>query len=174
MDVIWSAIERIASGWVVLILWVIVIVYYWYFFARNNFGVKTFDARWEGFGPRRVPKILADFTDDNLLLYRRQASTVDMLFPVLYSIAGAAAMVFFGLSPRFQWLILLPFAMAVCDYIENWSVIRVIDAFRAKQDLGSWPAVLVVAQRLKFLFFGATFAVLIVLGAMWAWRELRG
>jgi hypothetical protein len=173
MDAIWSAVARIANGWVVLILWIVVILYYWYFFARTNFGVKTFDARWEGFGPRRVPEILADFTDDNLLLYRRQASSVDMLFPILYSVAAAAAMVFFGLSTRFHWLILLPFAMALFDYIENWSVIRVIDAFRAKRDLGTWPVILVVAQRLKFLFFGATFAVLLILGGMRAWRALR-
>ena len=172
VDSLWELIARFANLWTVIILWVIVIAYYFIFFYGKDYGAKTFDSRVSVFRPSEVESILGTFDPEKLPAYRSQAATVDMFFPVLYSIAAAALIVHCSPHLRFRWLVLLPFAMALFDWLENISVITIIGRY-GKSSLGNWPTMLVIAQRLKFLFMGATLVIMAIALGGCLWRTFR-
>ena len=177
VDWVWQAVASIASWWMLAVLAALVVFFALALFAprrRSYLPARTFDGRAEGFRPSQVETILSDFNPTQLQTYLNQARGIDMVFPILYSVMGAMAIVLF--APRlqgFRWLVLLPFLMALADYVENVCVITVIGRHRRGQSFGGVDNVLALATPTKYVFFGASSVALLLLIVSWAIRALR-
>lgn len=167
IDWAWEAVGNIAAWWILAALIAVVLAFWfgWFVPKKKAFGnATTFDARIGGFRPSDAATILSEFTPEALKTYEFQARVVDMLFPIFYALM-AAVWIRLCAPERTQlrWLILLPFAAALFDWLENISVVSVIRRFRKNPaDLGSAPVLLTIAQRLKWLLFGALLVVLVI------------
>jgi hypothetical protein len=178
VDQVWQVVGTMANKWSFLALLGIVLLFWFGYFARQKrrfAPLRTFDNRAEGFRPSEAGAILGDFERaGHLQAYLNQARGIDMLFPVFYSLLGAVSI--YLAAPHLtglRWLVLLPFAMALFDWLENFCVITLVGRYRSDPArLGSWPTMLFIAQRLKFLFMGATLAAIAVLSFGWARRKL--
>ena len=176
VDWVWQCCARFANGWVVLALLALVVIYFVTYFvprAKKYRPAQTFDSRAGGFRPSEVDDILAEFDRvGHLQTYLDQARIGDMIFPLIYLAAATTTIVY--LSPpgaHLRWLVLLPFAMAIADWIENLCVAAVIGRYRRKQPYGSLPVVLLIAQRVKWLLWGAVLVATIVLAIGWVRRR---
>ena len=168
IDWIWSAVGNTASWWVLGVLVLIVLAFWlgWFAPKKKAFGdAETFDAMIGGFKPSAAADILRKFTPEALKTYEFQARVVDMLFPIFYALAIAVWIRLCGPDrPELRWLIVLPFSAALFDWLENLSVASLISRFRKNpDDLGNVPTLLFIAQRLKWLHFGALVIVLVVI-----------
>jgi hypothetical protein len=72
-------------------------------------------------------------------------------------------------APR--WLVLLPFAAALADYVENLSVVSMIGRRLAGRELGPIAGVGSAASRLKHFLLLITVLVLLGLAACGVWRR---
>lgn len=177
VDPVWGAVASIASWWLLAVLVVLILIFWFGLFAprqRAYLPARTFDGRKEGYRASQIDGILREFSDEGLQTYLTQASVIDMIFPILYSLAAAIAILLF--APRlegFRWLILLPFLTALADYIENFCVITVIGKHRRGQEAGSAGSVLAMATRVKFILWGAMLVALAVLVVGWVVRAAR-
>ena len=179
VDQVWQVVGTMANKWSFLALLAIVLLFWFGYFERQKrrfAPARTFDGRAEGFRPTQeeVGRILGEFeTAGHLQAYLNQARGIDMIFPVFYSLLGAIAI--YIAAPHLtglRWLVLLPFAMAIFDWLENLAVIAVIGRFRSNpNDLGTWPILLFIVQRLKFLLMGAVLVAVVVLSIGWARRK---
>lgn len=172
----WEAVGSIANKWVFVALFATALVFWFGYFERQKkkyAPARTFDGRVEGFRPSQAREILAEFTPEALNAYLFQARVVDMIFPIVYSMTAAVAIRLAAPNlTGLRWLILLPFVTAIFDWMENICVAIVIGRFRANPDkLGSVPTVLLVAQRAKWMMFGAVMVVVAVLAVGWARRR---
>lgn len=180
VDQVWAAVGLMANKWALVALVAIVVVIWVGYFERQKkrfAPLRTFDARAEGFRISEVRDILGQFqTAGHLPAYLNQARGMDLIFPIFYSLLGAVAIYLAAprLSATLRWVILLPFAAALFDWIENACIIALIGRYRrdANADLGVWPTLLFIAQRAKFLFFGAVLVVLVILAVGWVRRRL--
>ncbi len=175
IDWIWNCIGRIANGWVLLALFVAVVLFWLLYFLptqKKYRPARTFDGRAEGFRPSDAHAILEEFDQaGHLQTYLNQARAVDMIFPVVYALMFAVAIRFFAPHlTNLRWLILLPFVMALFDWIENLCVVTLIGRYRANKPFGGMPVLLLIAQRLKFLLWGAVIVVTVVLLVGWVRR----
>ena len=176
VDQIWQVVGTMANKWSFIALLVIVLLFWFGYFERQKrryAPLRTFDGRAEGFRPTQdeVVRILGEFEEKGQLqAYLIQARGIDMIFPVFYSLLGAIAI--YIAAPHLtglRWLVLLPFAMAIFDWLENLCVIAAIGRYRSdRAKLGSWPMLLFIAQRLKFLMLGAVLVTVAVLSIGWA------
>jgi hypothetical protein len=179
---LWNAIARIASVWLFLALIVIYVVCSQGFnhFRDQYAPARGFDAR--GFyKPSSAPAILTRF-GSQLGVYLRQESTLDLAFPIVYSLLYAVGIVWLGkktAAPR--WLIVLPFAAALFDYCENFAVINMILRYRRTQKVPAaleWMAS--IATPVKTVLFIGSAAVVVVLAvirvarAVQRWRKSEG
>lgn len=180
VDQVWAFVGTMSNKWALVALLVLVLVIWFGYFERQKkryAPLRTFDARPEGFRISEVRKILGEFQEGgHLQAYLNQARGVDLIFPIFYSLLGAMAIYLAApnLAASLRWLILLPFAAALFDWLENLCVISLIGRYRKDPaaDLGVWPTLLFIAQRLKFLLFGAVIVVVVVLAVGWARRRL--
>jgi hypothetical protein len=163
---LWNAIAPIAKWWVFLILLVL------FFVGRSRFGdfpTKTFDVR--GFyKPSQVEGILCEF-GDQLGRFLHQQSTLDLVFPIIYSLTFAVGIVWLGGKTAPRWLVALPFATAFFDYCENISEIVMIRRYEAHQPVPmtfAWIAS--IATPIKIVLLLASFVALIVLAAIRLYR----
>ena len=175
VDSVWDVVGRIDSKWTIIVLLAAFLIFWLGFFRKNvkSYGdARTFDGRAEGFWPSQVESILKEFNPTQLQTYLNQARGIDMVFPLIYS--TLAAVIIHHAAPylTMRWLILLPFAAALADYLENISVITLIGRFRGGKPYGLWPVILVIAQRAKFLLLGASFVVVLILTIGWTRRRL--
>src|SRR5687768_17287014 len=179
VDQVWQVVGTMANKWSFIALLAIVLMFWFGYFERKKrrfAPLRTFDGRAEGFRPTQdeVAGILREFeTAGHLQTYLTQARGIDMIFPVFYSLLGAIAIYLAATHlTGLRWLVLLPFAMAIFDWLENLCVITVIGRFRSDPTkLGSWPMLLFIAQRLKFLLMGAVLVAVVVLSIGWARRK---
>lgn len=175
VDWIWNRTAAIASPTVFLALFVLSLIFIFVLFPltkRHFKEVETFDANPWGFSSGEAPGILAKFNSDQLRHYLNQERFTDLLFPVVYGIGFAVAMVLlvnFTGAPR--WLILLPYAAALADWCENFSIICMIGKHQKGQALGVFATVGSIASRLKHSLLAATVLVLIGLGAWALWNR---
>lgn len=138
-------------------------------------GTVTLDANSWGFTPADAQELLGTkLNADQLRTYRRQELYTDMVFPLVYGLGFAIAMVMLARytgAPR--WLILLPIAAAIADYIENMSVVVMIGRQLRGQPLGGIATVGSIASRFKHFLLLATVLTLLVLCGMALWRRFR-
>lgn len=174
VDWIWNALGPITNKWSILALTAIFLFFWFGLFrprVKSYLPARTFDGRAEGFWPSQVPSILAEFNPTQLQTYLNQARGIDMIFPIIYSLL--AAMVIRHAAPYLgqRWLILLPFATAVFDYLENLTVITLIGRHRASKPFGGLPVFLVIVQRAKILLMGAVGVVVVLVTIGWLRRR---
>lgn len=136
-------------------------------------GTVTLDANRWGFTVADAKELLGQrLNADQLRVYRRQELVTDMLFPLVYGLGFTLAMVMLARyvgAPR--WLIFLPIAAAIADYIENISVAVMIGRQLRGQELGPMASIGSVASRFKHFLLLATVVTLIVLCGMALWRR---
>src|SRR5688572_12694380 len=154
VDQVWQVVGTMANKWSFVALLAIVLFFWFGYFERQKrryAPLRTFDSRAEGFRPTQdeVARILGEFEEKGQLqAYLNQARSIDMIFPVFYSLLGAIAI--YIAAPHLtglRWLVLLPFLMAIFDWLENLCIITVIGRFRSdRAKLGSWPMLLFITQ----------------------------
>ena len=143
--------------------------------TRRHFkGIVTLDGNPWGFSVADAEQLLGkDMTPDQLKAYRQQEMLTDMIFPLVYGFGFAIAMVMlarYNGAPR--WLIFLPLAAALADYIENISVTAMIGRkLRGEKDLGPMASIGSVASRFKHFLLLATVLVLLGLCGFALWRR---
>jgi len=170
VDSVWQVVGTFAGYWLLGLLLAIVLGFWFgWFVPKSRYfaeaGAQTFDSRAGGFRPALAASILDSFTGDRLAVYDFQAKVIDNLFPIFYSLMAAVWIRKTGENlTELRWLILLPFAMAIFDWLENFFVRQTIKRYRAnREDLGSAPTWLFAAQRIKWLLLGALVVVLLLL-----------
>ena len=138
-------------------------------------GTITLDANRWGFTVEDAKELLGrQLNADQLRVYRRQELVTDMLFPLVYGLGFAIAMVMLARyvgAPR--WLIFLPILAAIADYIENISVAMMIGRQLEGKELGTVATIGSVASRFKHFLLLATVLTLFALGGMALWRRFR-
>jgi len=175
VDWMWNRTAAIASLPVFAGFFVVSLLFIFVLFPltkKHYPNATTFDGdRW-GFAPSEAPRIIAQFTPDQLRVYRKQELITDLFFPLVYGIGFAVAMVLLARytgAPR--WLIVLPFIAAVADYFENFSVVGMIARQLDGKPLGAYAVIGSIASRIKHGFLLVTILVLIGLGAWGLWQK---
>lgn len=168
VDWMWNRTASIASPLMFAVFFIVSLIFMFVLFPltkRHYPTATTFDAdRW-GFGPGEAPRILAQFTPEQLRVYRKQELMTDLLFPLVYGIGFAIAMVLLTrITGAPRWLILLPYGAALADYFENFSVVGMIGRHLEGKPLGAYAVVGSIASRFKHGLLAVTVLVLIALG----------
>ena len=177
-DWVWRTISAYASLPVFAGFFVLSLIFIFVLFPltkRHFKGIATLDVNPWGFSVADADQLLSrDMTPAQLRVYRKQELITDMLFPLVYGIGFAIAMVMLARyvgAPR--WLVFLPLAAAVADWVENLSVAMMIGRKLRGQDLGAIASIGSIASRFKHFLLVATIAVLLGLCAWALWRRYR-
>jgi hypothetical protein len=154
IDWLWQTIDAI-TGWTTFIVLLLLFAVFLVLFNRYgaHYPRPSFDGQKWGIAPSDVEPILHDFRKAGQLdRYFAQETQLDLIFPAVYGLLWAVMIV--GLRPRgWRWLIVLPIAMALFDYCENFSYIALVVTYR--QSLAVPHALAVTASvfsRLKWTF----------------------
>lgn len=134
--------------------------------------ITTLDGNPWGFTVADANATLARMNEQQLRVYRMQELLTDLVFPLVYGLGFAVAMVLLARyvgAPR--WLVLLPLAAALADYGENLAVVSMIGRRLAGRELGPIAGVGSVASRLKHFLLLITVLVLLGLSAWGVWRR---
>ena len=176
-DTVWRLIVPYATLPVFAGFFIASLIFIFVFFPmtkrRYPAGTVTLDGNPWGFTPADAEELLgARLNDEQLRTYRKQELYTDMLFPLVYGLGFAIAMVMLARytgAPR--WLIFLPLVAALADYIENASVVVMIGRQLRGQPLGAAASTGAVASRFKHFLLLATVVTLLVLCALALWRR---
>src|SRR5260370_5876349 len=111
---LWNRTETIATGWNFFVLLLFVCVFNLALFVPRVATYPdggSFDGRWKGFTPSEVPGILQIFDHAGKLdTYVEQEKTMDLIFPVVYTLLFAVGIVGFGRAVALpHWPILFPY-----------------------------------------------------------------
>lgn len=175
VDWVWAHISTFASLSVFAGFFVVSLLFIFVLFPltkRHYKGIRTLDADPWGFSVKDADYTLGLMNEQQLRAYRTQELLTDMLFPLVYGFGFAIAMVLLARyvgAPR--WLVLLPLAAALADYVENLSVVSMIGRRLRGEPLGPMASVGSVASRIKHLLLVATVLVLLGLCAWGVWRR---
>ena len=175
IDWVWGQISAFASlgvfaGFFVLSL--IFIVGLFPLTKRYYKDIMTLDGNPWGFTVADANATLARMNEQQLRVYRMQELLTDLIFPVVYGLGFAVAMVLLARyvgAPR--WLVLLPLAAALADWVENISVVSMIGNRLAGRELGPMAGVGSIASRIKHFLLLITVLVLLGLAAWGMWRR---
>jgi hypothetical protein len=174
-DWVWGHISAFSSLPVFAGFFVLSLIFIFVLFPltkRHYKDIVTLDGNPWGFTVADANETLGRMSEQQLRVYRQQELLTDMLFPLIYGLGFAVAMV---LLARYvgapHWLVLLPLAAAVADYVENLSVVTMIGNRLRGQELGPMAGVGSVASRLKHFLLLATVLVLLGLCAWVVWRR---
>jgi hypothetical protein len=178
-DWVWRTISPYATLQVFAGFFVLSLIFLFGLFPltkrRYPAGTVTLDANPWGFTPADAQELLGTkLNAEQLRTYRRQELYTDMLFPLIYGLGFALAMVMLARyvgAPR--WLIFLPLVAALADWIENLSVVSMIGRQLRGQPLGAAATIGSIASRFKHFLLLATILTLFVLGGMALWRRFR-
>jgi hypothetical protein len=174
-DWVWGTISAFASlpvfaGFVVVSLIFIFVLFP--LTKRYYPNIGTLDADPWGFSVRDADYTLGLMDDTQLRAYRKQELLTDMLFPAVYGIGFAVAMVLlvrYTGAPR--WLVVLPLVAMLADYLENLSIVSMIGNRLRGQAIGGIAPVGSAASRVKHFLLLATLLVLLGLCAYAVWRR---
>jgi hypothetical protein len=172
---IWGQISAFASLGVFAGFFVLSLIFIYGLFPLTNRYYKdiiTLDRNRWGFTVADANATLAKMNEQQLRVYRMQELLTDLIFPLVYGLGFAVAMVLLARyvgAPR--WLVLLPLAAALADYGENLSVVSMIGRRLAGRELGPMAGVGSVASRLKHFLLLITILVLLALSAWGVWRR---
>ncbi len=174
-DWVWGQISAFASLGVFAGFFVVSLIFIFVLFPltkRHYKDITTLDGNPWGFSVADANATLAQMNDQQLRVYRKQELLTDLLFPLVYGLGFAVAMVLLARytgAPR--WLVLLPLAAALADYVENLSVVTMIGRRLATRDLGPIASVGSVASRLKHFLLLITVLVLLGLCGWGVWQR---
>jgi hypothetical protein len=177
VDWLWTRTSSIATGWDCFILFLIAFIFATALFAPRvaTYPAKTFDGRWSGWWPSEAGGILHQFKCANKLdAYEEQEYTIDLVFPIVYTLLFAASIVALARGTWLpHWLIVVPYLACLSDYLENAAFIAMIRAYRL-QDRVPVPLAVTgsIASRLKWGFIAISFAVLLFAAILRAWNVL--
>ena len=172
-DWVWGQVSAFASFPVFAGFFVLSLLFIFVLFPltkRHYKSIRTLDADPWGFSVRDADYTLGLMNEQQLRTYRNQELFTDMLFPLVYGLGFAVAMVLlarYAGAPR--WLVLLPLAAALADYVENLSVVSMIGRRLRGAELGPGAGVGSVASRIKHFLLLATVLVLLGLCAWAVW-----
>ena len=175
IDWLWARTSSIATWWNFFILFLIAFLFAHALFAPRvaaYLPAQTFDGRAKGWWPSEAESILKEFTKESLDAYQQQESTIDLVFPIVYTLLFAVGIVAAGRTTSLpHWLILAPYIACLADYLENTTYIAMIKAFRLTASV-PYPLAVIgsVASRLKWGFSAITLIVLIVAVIMRLWQ----
>lgn len=175
VDWVWAHISSFASLPVFAGFFVVSLLFIFVLFPltkRHYKNIGTLDADPWGFSVRDADYTLGLMNEQQLRAYRNQELFTDMLFPLVYGLGFAVAMVLlarYAGAPR--WLVLLPLAAALADYVENLSVVSMIGRRLAGRELGPMAGIGSAASRLKHFLLLITVLVLLGLCAWGVWRR---
>ncbi|HKO57803.1 MAG TPA: hypothetical protein VJ276_18185 [Thermoanaerobaculia bacterium] len=166
VEALWDRLARIASFWTFLALFALSTIFTVFFFnplGEAYGGEKSLDGHTMGFSPHYARERFARFTDAQLSVYLGQESTVDLIFPIVYSSMLAVAVAGLGRRARVpHWLVILPFAAALADYGENLSVIVMILRHRARLPLPELTLLFgSISSHLKWLLLTLSLAAVV-------------
>jgi hypothetical protein len=165
---------RFANFWTFLVLFAIATWFSLVLFPRQaeHYPGPTIDGTQFGVTPQEAKDIVQKFADagqDDE--YLEQEIQLDLVFPVVYSLMLAVAIIGLGRPfPVARWLVLLPFLAALGDYLENLSAIVMLGSVRdgkAIPDAWAWGAA--IGSRWKW---GSLIASLLAIVYV-AWRRIR-
>ena len=175
-DWVWRHIAQYASLPVFAGFFVLSLIFIFVLFPltkRHYKGIVTLDGNPWGFSVADAEQLIGrDMTPEQLRVYRKQELVTDMVFPLVYGIGFAIAMVMLARyvgAPR--WLVFLPLRSALADYVENISVAVMIGRKLDGQNLGPIASIGSIASRFKHFLLVATVAVLLGLCAWALWRR---
>lgn len=175
IDWVWGQISAFASLGVFAGFFVLSLIFIFVLFpltGRHYKGITTLDGNPWGFTVEDAKETLGKMSEQQLRVYRMQELLTDLLFPLVYGLGFAVAMVLLARyvgAPR--WLVLLPLAAALADYVENLSVVTMIGRRLAGRELGAIAGVGSVASRFKHFLLLITVLVLLGLAAWGVWRR---
>lgn len=171
VDWLWRKTERIATGngfWVLLIYFIVFTVLFQFF--GIGYPESTFDGHTYGVSPDDIARILKNFdAHQRLDQYLRQETALDLLYPAIYGLFFAVAIV--RLRPKgWHWLVAIPYAAAIFDYCENVQFIALVLCYRAGHAVSPALAITAsIASHLKWAFL-----VLLIPALLVAWvRRFR-
>ena len=140
------ALQRLAKGPNLLLLMALFLGYnvFLYSLAGRHMArlgledVRLLDLH-PGFTPDDAWQLLERLGPEGRVLYQRVELTLDMIYPVIYSLLLVALLVFFfnrvlPTDSLFRRLALLPFAAAVFDVFENTGIALMIQRFPERFD----------------------------------------
>jgi hypothetical protein len=175
---VWGQISAFASLGVFAGFFVLSLIFLYVLFPltkRHYKDIPTLDVNPWGFTEDDAKATLGGMNEQQLRVYRMQELLTDLIFPLVYGLGFAVAMVLlarYAGAPR--WLVFLPLAAALADYVENLSVVSMIGHRLAGPELGPMAGVGSVASRLKHFLLLITVLVLLGLCAWGVWQRYFG
>jgi hypothetical protein len=175
---VWNGIDAIASVRLFAVFLALFLVFSYVFFpmhkAKYSADAKTLDSRFLGFAPQTAEDALSRFTTSDLVRYVEQELTIDLVFPIIYLLMTALALVLLGRVTRVpRPLVLIPFAAAIGDYTENFSIALMAARKLGGEAVGVFALVGSAGSRCKHVML-YSITVLVVWFALAAvWRRLR-
>ena len=175
---VWGQISAFASLGVFAGFFLLSLIFIFVLFPltkRHYKDITTLDGNPWGFTVADANETLGRMSEQQLRVYRMQELLTDLIFPLVYGLGFAVAMVLlarYAGAPR--WLVFLPLAAALADYVENLSVVSMIGRRLAGRELGPMAGVGSVASRLKHFLLLVTVLVLLGLCAWGVWRRFFG
>jgi hypothetical protein len=171
IESLWNRIAAIANVWTFLALVLLFVGFQVFFFTplgKHYPPGGTFDGR-RGFPPESASTILGEFALRGQLDNYEKQEYGDLIFPLVYSLLFAVAIVGLGKSlPVPHALLLLPLFAAIADYTENVCIIRMIRHYRADATVPHTLAV--IASGASYTKWGLIFVSLGVVIVLAAWR----
>jgi hypothetical protein len=113
---------------------------------------------------------------DGRKLYFLNEVTLDLVFPVVYTLLLSQGILYFRKKAGSQWegwryLALLPFFVMACDYTENGTIVTMISLFPDASPVLAQVASL--ATTTKWVLAGCSIAALVAAMLVWGWDALR-
>ncbi len=170
-----SRAYAIANGFSFLVLFGLFSYFQFGFFHPrvSAYSGKTFDGT--GFyKPSDAPGILQGLTEDNRKSYLFAEVTEDLIFPILYALMFAVAIA--ALSPVAgapRWLVVIPFATAFFDYIENSCVVGMLLIYKSNPNasLSPFSDIGSVASAIKTVLFIVSALASLIIALIWVIRK---
>ena len=175
IDWVWGQISAFASLAVFAGFFVVSLIFIFVLFPltkRHYKDIMTLDGNPWGFTVADANETLGKMNEQQLRVYRTQELLTDLLFPLVYGLGFAVAMLLLARydgAPR--WLVLLPLVAMLADWLENLSVVSMISNRLAGRELGPMAGVGSAASRIKHFLLLITVLVLLGLAAWGVWRR---
>ncbi|MCY7356838.1 MAG: hypothetical protein LH609_05100 [Rudanella sp.] len=131
--------DRIANWKTLVFLLVIYVSFpaYWFKQAETTINqlagkpVGPIDLTF-GFNPNRTRQMVANYGPEARAYYTRTELTTDLIYPIVYSFLLAVVLtMLFRNKPYkpFAWVMLLPFASLIFDYLENATIVTMLQTY---------------------------------------------
>jgi len=168
---IWNRIAAIANLWTFALFVLLFFGFNVFFFepiSKNYPRGGTLDINRYGFRAEEAPAVLRAFDNAGQLDTYRKQEYGDLFFPIAYSLMCAVAITGLGKSLRVpHWLVLVPFMAAIGDYVENISILCMINHYSETQTVPRTLATIGSAgSRVKWGFLIASLLIVLVLVAL--------